>query len=68
MAKQPPSVLKVIRENQLERRKRLKEAGYVFVALELPPELAASLKDLAAKEHRKLTPQIIHELWRAVGK
>ena len=68
MAKQPPSVLKVIRENQLERRKRLKEAGYVFVALELPPELAAALKDLAAKEHRKLTPQIIHELWRAVGK
>jgi len=68
MAKQPQSVLKVLRENQSARRRRLKEGGYVFVALELPPELAASLKELAAKEHRKLTPQIIHELWRAVGK
>lgn len=68
MAKQSAAVLKILRENQVERRKKLKAEGWIFVALEIPPDLANLLKEKAAEEHRKLTPQIIHELWRAVGK
>ena len=68
MAKQPDAVLRVLRENQVVRRKRLKAEGWIFVALEIPPDLANLLKEKAAEEHRKLTPQIIHELWQAVKK
>lgn len=68
MAKQSAAVLKILRENQVERRKKLKAEGWIFVALEIPPELATALKEKAALEHRKLTPQIVHELWEAVKK
>lgn len=68
MAKQSAAVLKILRENQVERRKKLKAEGWIFVALEIPPDLANALKEKAALEHRKLTPQIIHELWEAVKK
>lgn len=53
------------REKQTARRKRMKEKGWAFYALELPPDLAIKVKDLARERRNKVIKTVVDLLHEA---
>lgn len=54
------------REKQTARRKRMKEEGWAFYALELPPDLAVKVKEIADKRRNKVIKTVVDLLYEAM--
>lgn len=59
-------VREYLRGYQASRRSKLREEGFGFVSLEIPPDLLAALKEKAEKDREKLGKLIVDLLYKEV--